>query len=232
MQPLLGILKELHQQLIELAEAREQLQRGPQQLKLRQDDLAKRDAELAALHERCRKMRVNADAKELSLRSAEQRVVDLKTKLNLTRSTKEYTAIADEIRHLQDANSTLAEEILASISEQEGHAEHLAQLERDLAEKRTEVGKFREVVEYQQQKFTDRIGILESAIAELENRLDAGIRSEYARRVKTKGAAALAACEDATCRACYTGQTTQSWSNLLSGKLVVCHSCGAILYLP
>jgi predicted nucleic acid-binding Zn-ribbon protein len=232
MQALLPILKELHQHLTELAEAREQLQRGPQQLRIRQDDLVKRNAELAALHDRCRKMRIDADAKELSLRSAEQRVVDLKTKLNLTRSTKEYTAIADEIRHLQAANSKVEEEILGLITEQEGHVEHLAQLGRDLEEKRGDVAKFQEVVEYQHRKFTDRIGILETAIADLENQLDAGVRSEYARRVRAKGAAALAACEDATCRACYTGQTTQSWSNLLSGKLVVCHSCGAILYLP
>jgi predicted nucleic acid-binding Zn-ribbon protein len=47
-----------------------------------------------------------------------------------------------------------------------------------------------------------------------------------------RGADAMAAVENRTCTACYTEITAQNYHELILGQLVVCKSCGRILYLP
>ena len=74
--------------------------------------------------------------------------------------------------------------------------------------------------------------LTEEQIKEMEAQLDTETLVEYRRLTKLKGELALAACESGTCSVCFTGQTPQTWNELLMGRVVYCSSCGAILYKP
>ena len=230
MTTVLTTLKELHGLQLELADAHDQLRRLPQQLEGRKNDLAKKRAQLDENRAALKRFRMRADERELSLKSGEQKVEGYKLKLNQCKSNKEYTALQEEIKHFQEANGTLEEEILELMTEQENMAAEIAEEEKLLAAAAEEFEKFKEVTEYKTQKFTDRLEILEKKIAELEGNLDSGTRAEYRRLVKMRGPDALASCENGICSACYTSQTPQTLNDLLMGRIIQCKSCGAMLY--
>lgn len=230
MATVLGNLKELHQLLNELADIRDQLERGPLQLKARQSDLSEKVQSLQTLRDHAKRLRIDADQKELGLKSSEARVKDLKLKLNLVKTNKEFGALQDEIRNLQQGNDKIEEEVLAIITEQEAEVNKIKQAEQQLRNETQECDKFKEVLGYRMEKFQRRVELLQQQIVEFENRLEPATMIEYRRLVKLKGRMALAACEDGTCSACFIGQTPQACNELALGKVVYCHACGAMLY--
>ena len=223
-------LKELHQCRSELAEATEVLKRGPQQLAARQNLHAKKTQAVQDEREMCTRLRVQADEKELSLKSTEQRARDLKIKLNQSNSNKEYHALREEIAHIEERNDKLEEETLELITQHDEKMAAVAQTERELKQAEGELEEFKKELEYKLQKMAARSQALERKIQELEGQLDPKTLSDYRRLIAIRGENALAACENGTCTACYTGQTPQTCSELSIGRVVYCDSCGAMLY--
>ena len=231
MATLLDTLKDLHTVQSELATSRSELQRCPLQLKARETDLTRRRTALDTDRERIKRCRMDIHEKEVSLKTGEDRVATLNAKLNQAKSNKEYDSLQEEIRTFAGSNGTLEEEILTLIDDEETLAEKIAEAERVVAEVETEVAKFKEVIDYKIEKLTARIKTLEAKEGEHEGELDSGTRADYRRLSKTKGVeAALAGCDDSICQSCYTEQTAQQWSDLIMGRVVVCHTCGAMLY--
>lgn len=223
-------LKELHALLTELAEARETIQRNPQVVKAKTDEMARKEERFAKQKDALRHMRMAADSEELSLKTKEQRVKDLRGKLNAASSNKEYSAINEEIGKLTVENGLLADEILSAIGRYDDAAVELEQSRVSLEAARTEFAKFKEKNEYTLQKLRDRSVILEKKIADTEASLDSESAAMYQRLLKIKGHRALGAVEGDICTACYTSLTPQGMSDLRSGKMVICKSCGAMLY--
>ncbi|MFO0948038.1 MAG: hypothetical protein U1D30_19300 [Planctomycetota bacterium] len=231
MPTVLDTLKELHALHAELADVQDQLKRAPLQLKAKEAEVAKREAAVVAGRDAHKRMKMDADSREMSLKSGEAKVADYKLKLNLCKSNKEFSALQEEIKHFQEANGKLEEEILGMMTDVENHAAVVKDLQKQLEESKDELAKLREVIDYKIQKFTDRVTLLEGKIKEYSEQLDSATLADYRRLVKTKGSGALAGCLDGTCEACFTGQTAQSLNELMMGRVVFCKSCGAMLYL-
>lgn len=228
---LLQTLKDIHQLLSELADAKAQVQRAPQQLQGKRSELARREQALQEAHDQLTKNKLAIHEKEVSLKAGEQRVRDQKVKLNLCKSNKEYSALLEEIKNLAAANSRLEEEILELLTEQESRIAAQSDQEKARSEAQRELDEFTKLTQYKVEKFTDRIRLLEEEIQKAETRLDPTVVAEYRRLAKTRGAEALAACIGAVCQACYTELTPQMSNELLMDRVVYCKSCGAMLYL-
>lgn len=231
MSTVLDTLKELHALHAELADVQEQLKRAPLQMKAKEAEVSKRETALATGRDALKRMKMDADSREVSLKSGEAKVADYKLKLNLCKSNKEFSALQEEIRHFQEANGKLEEEILGLMSEVETKGDSVKQLQSELDQSKEELANLKEVIDYKIQKFTDRVLLLEGKIKEYSEQLDSATLADYRRLVKTRGSAALAGCLDGTCEACFTGQTAQSLNELMMGRVVFCKSCGAMLYL-
>lgn len=230
MASVLAVLKEIHQYQLELADVRDQLKRGPQQVTAKQADLKRREDALAIEKDAVRKMRVAADTQELQLKSNEQRILDLKVKQNQCKSNKEYATIQDEINRLGGENSLLADQILEAIGAYEAKsAEHEANKKACKATL-ADFEKFKGTVAYQEEKLTSRINLLEGKITELEKAIDDDTRAIYMRMVKAKGHKAMAETDSDSCSACYTSLTPQAANDIRAGRAVLCKSCGALLY--
>jgi len=73
---------------------------------------------------------------------------------------------------------------------------------------------------------------LRSELETTERELPADIRDLYDRAVKQKGAEGMAPLDGESCGGCYHQITGNMYSELLVGKVVMCRSCGRLLYVP
>ena len=88
--------------------------------------LAKTKAEAKAI-------RMAADQKQLQLKSNEDKVKDLRRKLNAATSNREYQILLEQIAADEMANSVLADEILEALEKVDGFQTNIAEAEAALA---------------------------------------------------------------------------------------------------
>ena len=209
------------------------MERGPKQIKAREANTARLEAELTQAKATAKAARVTADQKQLLLKSGEGKIADLKTKLNQANSNREYQALRDQIAADEMANSVLADEILEALEKIDELATATAAAEQKVAAAKEDLQKARQQIADQHDSLAADLHRLEAEVKEAEAVLPADFRDAYHRVVKSKGADAMAAIENGTCTGCYQ-QITQNMHNaLLMGKIVFCHgSCGRLLYLP
>ena len=73
---------------------------------------------------------------------------------------------------------------------------------------------------------------LEGELREAETALPGDFREVYQRVVKAKGPDAMAAVEGGSCGGCYQQLTINIVNEINMGRVVLCKSCGRVLYLP
>ena len=66
----------------------------------------------------------------------------------------------------------------------------------------------------------------------VEKELAADVREKYERVVKHKGADGMAPVEGQSCGGCFQQITGNMLSDLMLGRVVMCRSCGRLLYVP
>lgn len=226
------ILRELHRILRQITDLRGRLERGPKQIKAAKANLQTAEQAEAAAKETLTRAKVAADDKQLQLKQRENRILDLKAKLNTANSNKEYQAIKEQIAADEQANSVLSDEILEAL-------EKIDELQADLAGAKQAVGKSQEELKKVQARVNEQQAGLETELARVsaeleqaEAKLPGEIRAEYERQVKSRGENALAQVEGEYCGGCFFSLTAQTLNELLIGKPVFCKNCGSLLYLP
>lgn len=226
---LLRTLHRIHRQKTDLDG---QIARGPRQIKAGDALVAKAESEMQVIKENLTKANLLSDEKQLQLKSREDKIVDLQTKLNSAASNREFDLLKEQIAADKQANSVLSDEILEAM-------EAIDELEVELKDAQTEV-------ERQAGDQAKRISEVESKTADLHKELDrvtaeleesekqipAEVIGEYRRVINAKGEDALAPVEEGSCGGCYQVLTTQYIDRLRMSVLIRCPSCNAFLYLP
>ena len=72
---------------------------------------------------------------------------------------------------------------------------------------------------------------LEVELRNAKQQLPNNIRQAYERSVESKGPGGMSAVEDESCGGCYQMLTLNQYNNLKLGRMVLCGSCGRLLYL-
>jgi len=227
-----GDLRELHQLHIRLREVQQELERGPKQIRARQQFTQRKQQNLEAQSETLTACKKAADQKSLQLKSNESRIADLKLKLNSASSNREYDILKGQIEADTMANSVLEDEILEALEKVDSTQQVIRQLEQEhQAAKQAEEGVL-EAVTAAEPGLRQEAQELAASISEAEKTLPGDIAVDYRRLVKTHGAAALAPVENGACTECYVGLSPQSRVELNSGKILFCKNCGRLLYQP
>src|SRR5919109_2210650 len=125
-------LRELHRIHQQLAEFRDRLERGPKQVRAREANVAQLEARLAESRERAKQTQMAIDRKQLDLKAGEQKVVDLRVKLNAASSNREYQALLEQIAAAEMAGSVLSDEILEGLEKIDQHGVAVKGGERNL----------------------------------------------------------------------------------------------------
>jgi uncharacterized protein len=217
-------LRELHRIHQQLGELRDRLERGPKQVRLREASVTQLEARVAEAKERAKQMQVAADR--------EQKVVDLRAKLNAASSNKEYQALLEQIAAAEMAGSVLSDEILEAFEKIDQYGITVKEAEKQLAAGKQELEKGRRGVQDSAASIAADIQRLEAELAAAEKSLPADLKADYQRVVRSKGADSLAVADDGTCTGCGQSITLNMQNELRLSKLVFCKSCGRILYLP
>lgn len=225
----LRTLHRIHRQLTDL---RGRLDRGPRRVRAKEAVAAQATAVLEGAKEQQKAARVRSDQKQLSLKSSEAKIEELKVKLNGCKSNKEYQALREQIAAAEMANSVLADEILEQM-------ERVDELTKAIAEAETARQTALSAAEEVKREVAAEAGSLEGDVARLqaeltaeEAKLPADVMDNYRRVVSVKGEDALAALEEGACTVCFQQITANMTNELTLGRAVICKSCGALLYLP
>jgi hypothetical protein len=127
-----GVAK-LHNLHLQLREVQDQLEKGPRQLRARQQIIQQKQDELEAQKQKQKTLKMGADQKSLQLKSNEAKIQDLRTKLNQANSNREFDIIRGQIEADTVANSVLEDEILDALEKVDAGQIALRKLEDELA---------------------------------------------------------------------------------------------------
>jgi uncharacterized protein len=225
-------LRELHRIHQQLAELRDRLERGPKQVRVREANVAQLEARLAEARERTKQTQMAADRKQLDLKAGEQKVVDLRVKLNACSSNREYQALLEQIAAAEMAGSVLSDEILEALEKIDQLTALGKEAEKNLAAGKQELDKSRRAIEESLAAIRADVTRLEGELAQAERELPSDFKADYQRVVRSKGADSLAVVDDGVCTGCGQQITLNMQNELKLSKLVFCKSCGRLLYLP
>ncbi|MEI7781299.1 MAG: hypothetical protein WCJ18_05165 [Planctomycetota bacterium] len=109
-------LRTLHRLHRQLADLRDRLAAGPRQLVARTRQLQAAEAAQTAVQEEIKKAKMAADQKQLQLRSAETKILDLEGKLNACKTNREYQTLRDQVAADKMATKVLEDEILEALT--------------------------------------------------------------------------------------------------------------------
>lgn len=224
-------LKELHRLHINLREVQEQLERGPKQIRAREQIIARKKAELDAQKEQLKQLRMAADQKSLQLKTNESKILGLRAKLNQATSNREYDIFRSQIEADTMANSVLEDEILEALDKVDQAQVSLGRIDQEIAAAQADRERVAKDFLQVEADLKSQAAELESAIRETETTLPGDIGEKYKRLIQAHGPDALSAVEGRACSACYVGLTSQNIVELRSGRMVFCKSCGRLLYL-
>jgi len=225
-------LRTLHRLHIQLTDLRDRLARGPRQIQLRQENVAAREADLERAREAEKQAKLQADRKQLDLKSSEQKIVDWNAKLNTCSSNKEFQTLKEQIAAAEMANSVLSDEILEGFERIDELGGKIREAEQTLKATEAELKSVTEKIEAAAESIRGDISRLEGDLTGAEAKLPADFRGDYNRVVASKGADGLAEADDGVCVGCGQKITANMQNDLLMSRPAFCKACGRLLYLP
>jgi len=195
-------LRELHRIHQQLAELRDRLERGPKQVRAREANVAQLDARLAEAREKAKQTQMAVDRKQLDLKSGEQKVLDLRVKLNTANSNREYQAFLEQIAAAEMAGSVLSDEILEGMEKVDEMVLAVKEAEKHLAGGKQEMEKAKQALEASAASTRSDVARLEGELTAAEQSLPHDMKADYERVVRSKGADSLALVDDGVCTGC------------------------------
>jgi len=226
-----AILRELHRLHRHAEDLRTQINRGPQTVKAHQEKTTKLEELLHQAQDSIKKLKVTLHDKEVSLKAQQQVVAKHEKQLNEVTSRKEYDALRSEIENDKKACAKIEDAMLEVMEEIETRNLQIPEYEKSVKKGKEDTAKVIDDVQTRRNEFTDRLNEALKSIHEVEVSLPDDVRALYERLVAARGDSAMSSVQGRTCTACYTEITAQNHNDLLQEKLVLCKSCGRILYL-
>ena len=225
-------LRELHRIHQRLADLRDRLERGPKQIRAREASVAQLEARLAEARDKAKQTQMSVDRKQLDLKAGEQKVLDLRVKLNQANSNREYQSFLEQIAAAEMAGSVLSDEILEAMDRVDQLHVAVKEAEAQLAAGKQEMEKTKQAIDSAAAATQADVVLLEGELTAAEQSLPADMKNDYQRVVRSKGADSLSSVDDGVCTGCGQQITLNMQNELSLSKLVFCKSCGRLLYLP
>ncbi len=225
----LRTLHRIHQQLSDLQERKA---RGPKQIKAHTANVARAEQELEQCIANTRAAQVAADQKQLQLKTCENKMQDLKRKLNEASSNREYQALLEQIAADEMAKSVLEDEILEALGNIDELQVAVGEARQKVEKSRDELKRIEQTVAEQAADLQQAIDRLENELQDTESKLPADFRAMYDRVIKAMGSDGLAQVENESCGGCFHKLTPNVFNQLYMSQAIFCSSCGRLIYLP
>jgi uncharacterized protein len=227
-----SVLRTLHSLQRQLADLKERLERGPRQARAAETNVKHREEALAKTKAESKTLRMAADQKQLQLKSGEDKVKDLRRKLNAAASNREYQALLEQIAGDEMTNSVLADEILEAMEKSDDFHKNIIEAEAVLKAAQQKSQQVHVEVAQEEPSLKADIAEVEAKLRAAEANLPHDARDLYKRIVRQKGEDALAVVENQCCGGCNQQVPLNLCSKIMLGQPVSCRTCGRLLYLP
>jgi predicted nucleic acid-binding Zn-ribbon protein len=228
----ISVLRTLHRIHRQLTDLRGRLARGPKQIAAAEANVQRCDGALAQIKTASKSLRMAVDQKQLQLKSIEDKIKDIRIKLNAASTNREYQAFLEQIAADEMAKSVLEDEILDVMEQSDAFLKNIADAEASLAAAKAKVAEVHATVAEQEPSLRSDIARLEAELKKEEAALPEDMCDMYQRVVRQKGEDALAAVENQFCTGCNQQVTLNLYSYIMLGKPMFCKNCGRLLYLP
>jgi uncharacterized protein len=226
------VLRTLHRLHRQLSDLTERLDRGPKQIRAVEANVQHRESLLTQTKADAKKLRMAADNQQLQLRSNEDKVKDLRRKLNGATNNREYQALLEQIAADEMAKSVLEDEILEAMEKADAFHANIVEAEAALAAARQKADQVRNDVAKQLEPLQADLARVQAELQETEATLPHDIRDMYTRIVRQKGEDALAMVENQYCGGCNQQIQLNMLNQVMLGQPIFCKTCGRLLYLP
>ena len=226
-----AVLRELHRIHVQLSDLRDRLARGPRQVQVHTNNVAQQQSKLDAEQEAVKQTKIVIDQKQLDLKTSENKIDDLKAKLNGCSSNKEYQSLLEQIAATEMANSVLSDEILEAMEKADQLEVVVGEAKSQVEAAQAELAKCQARVSGESEVIRADIERLEGELTEAEKELPTEMKSDYERVIQNKGAEGMAESAGQVCLGCGKQITLNMQNELMLSKPVFCKSCGSLLYL-
>jgi len=227
-----SVVRNLHQHLVQIAEMKTQVERGPKQVKAANLQVEAAKNALQTCKDEIKKKKMDADRKQLQLREREAKIHVWEGKMNAAKNNREFQAIKEQIAADSQANSVLSDEILEILEEIDSLQSNSKGLDEKLKLGEAEKVKTEATVAQKLAVLTQELARVEGNLAGLEKTLEPDFMVKYQRFVSTRSEDSMAALDDVSCGGCYTGLPPRILDSLRKEQAVLCPSCGRLLYRP
>jgi len=227
-----SVVRNLHQHLVQIAEMKTQVERGPKQVKAAILQVEASKNALQTCKDAIKKKKMDADRKQLQLREREAKIHDWEGKMNAAKNNREFQAIKEQIAADSQANNVLSDEILEILEEIDSLQIDSKGLEEKLKLMEAEKVKTEASVAQKLALLTQELARVEGNLAGLEKTLEPDFTVKYQRLVSTRYEDSMAALDDVACGGCYTALPPRILDSLRKEQAVLCPSCGRLLYRP
>jgi len=225
-------LRTLHRIHRQLSDLQERIAAGPKQVAAHTAQVEASESGRTGVQDAVKKAKMAADQKQLQLKSAEAKIGDLEGKLNACKTNREYQTLTEQVAADRMATKVLEDEILESLERIDTVRKTLPAAEAAVEAARSQLAATKARVDSTAAELAAEVQRLRTELGTVEQALPADMRAAYDRAVKTKGEDGMAPLEGESCGGCFRQITGNMYSELLMGRLVMCRSCGRLLYLP
>ncbi|MDE2508301.1 MAG: nucleic acid-binding protein [Planctomycetota bacterium] len=227
-----GSLRDLHMLHQRAKAIRDRLTTGPKVIAAREQALAQRQAAAEVAKKALHDAKLHQKRREGDMKVSQDKIDDLKVKLNQVRKNDEYKALQNQIAHDRSNLSKIEDDVLEDMSKIELLSAEAQKLEAEAKAYAAEVAAAKLQFESHADEQRAQLAELEAAVVDSESIIDELERERYRRTVKQLGADALAAVENHACSGCFVSITAQCMNDLMNGHgLSFCKTCGRLLYL-
>jgi hypothetical protein len=217
--------------LRQLTDIAERMEKGPRMIRIVTSNEASFAKSLEEAKHALLELRKASNAKQLQLAEREAKIEDLKNKLNVCDSNKEFQLLKDRIAADLQANSVLQDEILEQLEKLDVLTVDVETAKTNHEKSEIESKRVRNEVESDLKALDAEQTRITQELADEEKQIPADLMDQYRRLVAGKGEDALGLTNSETCGNCNQTLTAQTASDLMMQKSVFCKGCGCWMYL-
>ena len=173
---------------------------------------------------------LNSNKSETSNSQINEKINKLTDQLFLVTSNKQYDALTNEIEHLQEQKSNHETDLLSYIEEKDIIEKEIVDDEKLCEELKEDLNSRLEKLEKAMSETAEEKESLEKSRSKKVSEIDDNIIQIYTKVISARSGVAVVSLSGDSCGGCGAALPPQKASEVRSGELHRCDSCGRFLY--
>lgn len=237
MEPLVDQLLALQKKHAELLRLQQKARRASLAVGAKERQIAEAQAKVDQLDNERKTAQRAADAKELHVRSLQDKIAKYRQQLNEIKTNEQYKAVQNEIKFTEIELRKTEDEELGVLDELEARAQKARQAQERLKKLQSELEKVKAETSSQAEALDADVRKAERDREDMARELPVDAQTLFDRVAAKHEDGAMAPLEvddgDVSCGGCYMQLTQNIYVRLLGDRneLITCPTCGRILYV-